>query len=399
MQSVRQIEPSSVAPHFQADGIDVQIYEDMQSVAAIWQDFETRCVTTFYQTHAWCSCWTETVASSMSAKPLIVVARDSRDQVIFILPLQLRSKYGFVLLEWLTAPHAGYGYGLFDKNFLQQTAARWFDRNFDTIAAFLPSHDVLYLREMPDAMGGFDNPMANLARLRGANRSHVLLLERDFEALIGRKRSAETRRSMRKRDAKLASMGNIGFALPASNAEAHSALAEMFNDQEGRLAEAGVFGIYGNAERAFIHALMDKNKDTKPVLLPYCLTLDGRNLCVMLGGFHDNTYWALISSLAKGEARRHSPGDRALRGLIEALCQSGFDKLDFSAGDTAYKLPWTDYHVPLYLMLRTSSAKGLTLAIFLLGKHVTKRLLKQNPVVRGLIFTVRRLVKGSGLAS
>ena len=139
---------------------------------------------------------------------------------------------------------------------------------------------------------------------------------------------------------------------------------------------------------------MEKSHDGQFALRPYRLALDGKSLCVLLGGFYNNTYWALISSLAPGDARKHSPGDNALRQMFASLCGDGAVAVDFSAGDTAYKLHWADYKVPFRMLIRAKTAKGLALCVVLLAKHSAKRFLKKNVMVRDSLFAIRRLMIG-----
>lgn len=394
MQTTGQISTAPLPHHTTVGGLHISVSNDLTSCQGAWQTLENTGVATFYQTFAWCSAWNEVLAGSLRAEPLVLLAQDSNGQIVFILPLQQRNKKRFRLIEWMTAPHASYGFGLFQRDFMQNNATQWFTENFDGLAALLPPHDAVYLRDMPAEIQGLTNPLRHLFNLKAANQSHILKLQTDYDALLATKRSAETRRSMRKRDNKLAALGQLVFALPAEGAESHAALTDMFRDQESRLAESGVHGIFGELERKFVHTLMDKRQDDRAVLRPYRLSLDGKTLSVMLGGAYSGTYWALISSLAKGDIRKHSPGDHALRAMIEALCMDGVDYLDFSPGDSAYKLHWADNQVAMHHLIRGKNLKGMALAVGLLAKHVAKRSAKQNPLFRQVAFALRRWTSG-----
>jgi CelD/BcsL family acetyltransferase involved in cellulose biosynthesis len=258
----------------------------------------------------------------------------------------------------------------------------------------MPKHDAIHLRDMPKHILGFANPLASLRQFRSDNTSHFLQLSPDYDTLYSSKRSAESRRSIRKRDSKLEALGKLEFGLPEPGEESHMVLREMFNDQEIRLAEAGVHGVFRERERRFIHTLMDSSEKDHAELRPYRLTLDGKSLSVMLGGVYNGVYWALISSLASGEFRKHSPGDRALRSLIAALCEDRLTYLDFSPGDSPYKMHWIDESVPLFHLIRAANLRGLPAAAFLLFFHATKRVIKANTFLKFIAYGTRKILSG-----
>jgi CelD/BcsL family acetyltransferase involved in cellulose biosynthesis len=222
----------------------------------------------------------------------------------------------------------------------------------------------------------------------------MLLLRRDFEGLYAEKRSGETRRGNRKRDARLAQCGDVKFGLPESPDEAHKLLDQMFIHQESRLAESGIHGVFGAAEREFVHRLADIDN----VLLPYYLTINGELAAMMLGGKFDGTFWALISSLNPKLARKHSPGDAALRKMIEACCISGLRCLDLSSGDTPYKFHWADKAIPLREAIHFLTLRGAVWSLGAFGAALSKRIIKQSPTLWPLYQRLRAGLRGRGPA-
>ena len=199
---------------------------------------------------------------------------------------------------------------------------------------------------------------------------------------------------MRKRDAKLQSSGHLCFDLPTRLADRELTIKTMLIQQKARLAEGGVHGVFDDLEQDFIADLIHSKTAEGPLLRPHRLMLDGKILAVMLGAYRHGTYWALISSLAEGDVRKRSPGDYALRAMIQSLCEDGTVQLDFSAGDTAYKSHWSDRRVPMYFIVRATTLFGLPIAGFLLIREKLKRLAKTTPFLSTLLFNLRRYVIG-----
>ena len=300
-----------------------------------------------------------------------------------------------LLLEFLSAPHASYGFGLFDKSFLGGHAARWFSEHFNALLDMLPRHDVVYLRDIPDQMLGYHNPLAGFARVKAANRAYMMAITKDFDTLLAEKRGVETLKSMRKRDKRLTGMGELSFGIPANATERNMVLQRMFSDHEQRLAETGVRGVYGPVERSFLSGLADLKLHGAKALTPYALCLDGNPICVLLGGRSCNVFWAMITSLADGPWRKHSPGDYTLRHVIAAQCSDDLQWFDFAVGDSDYKLAWADTKIDMRLVLQSRTAKGVVAGLGLVLKHGVKRVLKENAMLREGAFALRKFVRGS----
>ena len=372
----------------------MRVFNCLSEIEAIWRLAEQSGISTVYQSFDWCNTWLETVGVSRGISPLIVVGQTVFGETKFILPLQLRRGVGFSIVESLTAPQGAYAYGLFQKTFLEEGSSIWFGNHFPDVIAALPHHDVFRLSDSPAHMNGFANPLLSCGGFLAANQSHVMQLQGDFQVLLETKRTSETRRSLRKRDNKLEAAGKLEFGLPASAAEAQALLETMFAHQEKRLAEAGVHNVFSAQEREFIYNLSKVTSSKGTLLRPYFLRLNGDVQAVLLGAHFGNCYWALISSLAESHYLKLSPGDYALRAMLKSLCEDGTTRLDFAAGDTAYKLNWSDQTVPLHLVLRASSICGLLVSSAMLLREKAKRFIKQNIALRDFSFKVRKLLSG-----
>lgn len=373
--------------------ITVIVQHDIGKAAESWSNFERVAAGTLYQTQVWCQAWIETIGVHLRVKPVVVTGRDAAGEIMFLLPLQIRRRYGVAVLEWLGAPHGNYGHGLYAPGFLP-IARAWFDDNFTAVLDQAGPFDAISLREMPSHLHGAGNPLAGHFNLKGANRSYDVRLNPSFDQFYAAKRDGEDRRSARKKLKLLEERGHVEFGLPATAEELHATLDIMFHHQEIRLSERGIHGVFGPHERQFIHRLAGLQHPEKPILAPYTLRIDGQVLAVLLGGLHQNGYWALISSMAPGDYRKLSPGDLALRKTIEACCNRGLGWIDFSSGDSQYKQSWADNVIQLRSIVRGRTFQGLVFAGALALHESLKRLLKQSPVMMAAIGRMRVALRG-----
>lgn len=387
--------PAELAGLAFAPRIAVETHDRLPGLEADWLAFQDRAAGTFFQTYQWCSAWIATAGAAAKAEPVIVTGRDPAGELLFLLPLCARRRQGCRVLEWMGGQQMTYGYGLYDRHFLRR-ASDWFAAEGWSVLAQLRNIDAIDLADMPARWEGHAHPLASWFSFAGRNLSYVLRLAEDYETIYARKRSGETRRGNRKRDAKLAKAAKIEIGLPQDRAEAHQLIEDMFEQQKSRLAESGIHGVFSIHERQFVHRLIDLPDHMQPILLPYCMKADGELEAVALGGHYGGGYWALISSLGSPRLRRHSPGDALLRRTIEACCDRGLKFFDFSTGSFDYKLAWADEHIRLFHGVRGLTPRGYAWALHRSLVLASKRFIKRTPMLWNAVARARRAVFGQG---
>lgn len=373
--------------------IEITWTRDVRALEAEWLRFQDQAAGTFFQTYQWCSAWLATAGAAQNATPLIVSGRDPSGTLVFLLPFCVRIRQGCRVLEWMGGQQMTYGYGLYDRAFLRD-AASWFATQGWGIFSGLKGIDAIDLAEMPAKWEGSPHPLTSWFSLAGPNCSYLLRLDGDYETVYGRKRSGETRRGNRKRDAKLHKAAKIETGLPRDRDHAHRLIEQMFEQQRSRLAESGIHGVFDEHERQFVHHLIDLPDHMQPVLLPCYMTADGELEAMALGGLHGGGFWALISSLGSPRLRRYSPGDALLRRTIETCCGMGLTFFDFSSGSFDYKLAWADEEVRLHHAMRGLTPRGYAWAMTRAGRLAVKRLVKRTPFLWNAVLAARRTVFG-----
>jgi CelD/BcsL family acetyltransferase involved in cellulose biosynthesis len=341
----------------------------------------------------WCSAWQDTAAKDRDPEVRIVIGHGADGSLRFILPLQIRKAYGVKVLEWMTSPLASYGYGVFDSWGLSITGQDWFTRNFSAIFGIIGGIDVISLREMPYEMHSRAHPLQDLVNIAAPNCAYAIHLGQDYETLLTRKRSADSRKNIRWRDNKLHSAGDLKFENAFNHQDHHAYLDEMLDDQARRLAESGVTDPFGARERAFFHRLVEVSRTSHTQVSVRRLSLNGQGLSSILAGNHFDTCTDIITSLAQSPHRKFSPGDKVLRCVIADSCKSGHKIFDLSIGVADYKLQWCDETIKLGHMIKANSAKGFAAALLHYCEQSLKRLSKKSLMFRNLYFATRRNLK------
>ena len=372
-------------------GFTVDVYFEIVCVEKDWRALEMAGHYTYYQTFAWCSSWARTVGISRKIQPLIIVAKNHDEDIAFILPFQISTRFGIKILEWLSQPENNYGTGLFSSPPLPSS---WFENNFAQLLAVLPSFDVVNFQNMPAMIGKAPNPLHHINQFAAANSSYVTTLHSDFDVLLLQKRSAKSISKMRRRDERLDELGVVSFEAEKPGTAAGLRLVEVCNDKDVQLSELGIHGVFAPEERAFLAQLQAQTIAGRPSMGIFRLALDGKTLSTLVGGLSGSTFWLMLTALAPQTPKQFSPGDILLRRTIEHCCTAGFDVFDFSNGEVGYKKIWCDDEVLLHNYFSARSIRGLPVAAALLGYHTLKRQFKKSPLLRRLFESARRKFRG-----
>ena len=143
------------------------VHRNLDAILPAWREFEATALGTLYQNSLWCRAWLDTVGQARQRSP---PHRDGSVEgcLRILVPLQIRTRLGVRVLEWLGSPHHNYGYPLLDPGFAPEAAA-WFSANWSGIVAAIGGIDAVTLTENPVQFFGLPHPMAALFNLRGAN--------------------------------------------------------------------------------------------------------------------------------------------------------------------------------------------------------------------------------------
>ncbi|WP_342642396.1 GNAT family N-acetyltransferase [Rhodoligotrophos ferricapiens] len=389
---------STLAPLVRATSdttsLRVTCHGDIEALREIWQDFQGRALGTLYETWEWCRAWQECIGAPSGVVPRIVIGRDSQGGIAFLLPLSVRRRMGMNILTWMTAPTLNYGLGLYDPAFL--------DRHDNDLSHLWPEIlnaagpvDAVHLAAMPAYWDGREHPLHGLFSAQDANCAYVTNLTTDFDGLYAAKRSSASRRSAKKRDARLEREGCVTFGLPETLAETRQIIDALFEQRAGRMGEMGISRGVDAREQQFVYRFAECSKGGPVRLAPFTLKLDSTPLGIALGGIHGGIYYALILSMTEGPMRKHSPGDAVLRRSIEACSKAGLRTFDFGAGHSDYKDAWADEAIPLHAIVAPRSLRGLAYALRAKLAISLKRQIKTSPRLWSLVRQLRRCLAQS----
>ena len=376
------------------DGISVGCFTSPETCQSDWIRLQKNALGTFYQTFEWCQAWQKKIGVRSNIQPVIIIGKSAEGEALFILPLQIRKRFGFAVLEWLTQPENNYGQGLFCNSFDEKDWQIWFDRNKVAVLARVPNYDLAILINMPDRVLGRVNPLATLNTFVSADQSFLTRLQPNFEKLQEAKRTSRSISKIRRRDERLAELGHLEVQISTRGQIALTSLKEALQHKEFQLAELGVHQFATQDLNTFFGDLVEKADEPNAALHIFRLQQSGKTISALVGASYAGTFWLMILSMSRDGPLQFSPGDYILRRSMAWACENNLQYYDFGMGQSQYKEIWADEEVQLYNYFAAKTLKGLPLAALFMFYNVAKRLIKNTPFLKSVFFQLRKWLRG-----
>lgn len=392
MSKIGRVDTVSARPQSAHRHVEISVSTELSSCRREWLALQDRAITTAFQTYEWLEAWQTHVGQQNNVQPIIVIGRHEDGRCVFILPFGLVTQKHCRVLTWLSHPHNNYGYGVFDRDFLRDSAPE-FPAIWQKILTVLPKVDAIALHNQPAHGGGFDNPFLHLATCPSPDSSYILELSDSIVELQERKLSSRTRRRMRQQERELDRVGNWQIVEAKSDAEVTRAAAATFAQKRHQLAKHGIPDPFDRAFKSFFRQFSSARYGIHRAMRCYYLELDSKIIATNFGAVHAGTYYGLITSMDDGALKRFSPGSMVMRHAIERSCEDGIRNFDFSAGDADYKTKWADSELPLFETLKPMSARGALYCTVERIRITLKRWIKRNPFLWSRAKRLRTLLR------
>ena len=351
------------------------VHPGLEQAEASWRSLQAAGPCHVFQTWDWCRVWQRTLGAACGARPCPVEVRDG-DGPAMLLPLCVRPEGGHLRLDFMDSGVADYNAPLVRSDALdaltpEAVAALWRD-----LAARLPRHDVAIVNKMPHVLAdGSANPMLALSAAPHAKGSHQAVLGRDWESFQAGRTTAKTRSATRRKRRRLEEWGGregaggadgaldaragLRSAMPVDAAGAE-ALTGILLDLKGAWHEAqGRTDPLARPGRRGFYLAMARELAPAGVVHVSALYAGTTLLAGHWGAVHGGRFYYLLPAYAPGPWTRHSPGALLMEDLMRWSVERGLDVFDFTLGDEAYKMDWSDAETRLERLVRMRSVSGL----------------------------------------
>ena len=371
---------TDAAPEARARGLSrVEAHVSIWPVLRAWREIESFSTGSAYQTRGFVLPWFEFIAPTICARPLIIVGYDLLDRPAVLLPLVMESRGPFRMARFAGGKHSNLNAPLLRPGFsLDDSDAR------ALLAAAAESEakpDLFLLLNQPRDWAGASNPLAAINQRPSPSAAYGATIGPDAEAFLKRIDSAATRKKLKSKAAKLATLGPVKFERAQDPDRARTILSAFVEQKTLRFAQKRKDpGFAGVAVRGFLDALATGHGGGDPALDFYALSV-GDRIIATYGGLPRARNWhGLINSFnPEPEFARSSPAELLLRHIIRDLSTRRFDRFDLGIGESRYKSAITDETINLADAVIPVTPLGRIGATIELSRLAAKRWVKRTP--------------------
>ncbi len=356
----------------------VEVFRDCTQVSTIWADLEASAPCSIYQTRAWLQPWLETLGRKAGVVPLFIVARGLDGSALALFCLGVIRKGPLRIATSLGGSDSNFNMPLTrpDVVWTRDELARLLYEAAKACGRDRP--DVFRLFNQPFQWGGKPNPVALLPHQPSPSDAFGTTLPPSADSLFAAKLSKDTRKKLRKKEAKLAAIGPLTHIVVEDAGSQRRVIDSFIAQKTDRFRERGIISEFATPEmRAFIESA------SRPHGLGIELhaLLAGERIVAIYGGAAHNGQWSGMFNAFDGdeEIAKSSPGDLLLMRVIAKACDNGLTRFDLGIGEARYKAALCDERHELFDALVPVSPLGVVAAHFISGRQIVKRAIKANP--------------------
>ena len=371
----------------------VEVYWDSAAILDAWADLEAVAPCSIYQTRGWLLPWIETLAAKAGIVPFFVLARGTDERPLSLLCLGMSKRGPLRIATWLGGSDANFNMPMLHPGIswtppevlrLLREAAKACGRD---------RPDLFNLANQPFEWGGRANAFAHLAHQPSPSAAFGTALPGDSEAFFAAKISKDSRKKLRKKEAKLAALGNLTHLVVNDVADQRRVIETFLAQKVERFRAQKIASEFECPEmRAFIETA---SRPAGSGIELHALALaepSGRERFVAIygGAAHDGQWSGMFNSFdGDDEISKSSPGDLLLMRIISKACAEGLTRFDLGIGEARYKAALCDERIPLFDAIVPVSLTGVVVARLIAAKQVAKRRIKASPRLFALAKTIR----------
>ncbi|WP_442754059.1 GNAT family N-acetyltransferase [Methylocystis sp. JAN1] len=366
----------------------IEVFADPADIRDEWIALAARAAVSPYQTYSFASKWADTIGRAEGVRPFIIVARNHAGRMEAILPLCAQRRAGLKIALFLGGRESNFNLAILDPQASFGPAAlRALLRRAAQACDDPP--DLVYLRNQPRRFERFDNPLAFPEARPSASFAYGAALPARVEDLAARL-SKDTRKKLKKKEARLAELGELFYEHCATGARGEAILAALIRQKSARFSAMGVDDGFGRGVNAFLQRLHCETGDGALEL--HALSVGGRIVATYAGIARGGRFSGMLNSFDMDEEiARSSPGDLLLHALMRNLVTRGMTHFDLGAGEARYKSAVCDETIELCDLILPVSARGAVAAPLLSAYLRLKRRVKRSPGLSRAYHRARRL--------
>lgn len=390
-KSETMVADATPQPAVSTDPRTIEIFNRAEDARPIWESLYSLAAVSPYQSFRFLSVWTDTVGRDHALEPFILLMRAPTGEPRALLPFGVEKVGPLRIASFLGGRESNFNLALIHPDtHLAESELRALLLEAARKAPRGP--DLYYLRNQPRRFDGVDNPLAFRCARPSASAAYGLALPKTAEELAARL-SKDTRKKLRKKEAKLAELGELRYEHRPVGLRAEAVLSALIEQKSARFADLGVDGLFhAPGMRELVRRLAFSTGDGAMEL--HALSVGDRIVATYAGFVRGGRFSAMLNSFDADETiARSSPGELLLHALMRDLVARGMTHFDLGAGEARYKNSVCDETIALCDTVTPVTWKGVLAAPLLSAFLRVKRQVKQSPALSRRYAQLRRLFR------
>jgi CelD/BcsL family acetyltransferase involved in cellulose biosynthesis len=371
----------------------VDIVHDLATAETVWRDLEQEAQScTPYQRFDFLGPWQRKVGEREGLSPFIVIARDSEQRPLLLMPLALRDAYGARCASFMGGKHPTFNMALWDKDFAASATSADLEGLIAAISARNEA-DVLALCQQPLRWRDLPNPMALLPHQSSVNDCPLLAMEPGAAptALI----SNSFRRRLKGKERKLQSLPGYRYHVATSDSEITRLLDWFFRVKPLRMAEQKLPNVFAEAgvEDFIRAACMTPLAGSGRAIDIHALECDDEVIAIFAGVADGHRFSMMFNTYTMSASSKYSPGLILMRDIIDHYAAQNYRALDLGIGSDEYKRLFCKSDEAIFESFIPLSLRGKIAANAMSAVNRAKRTIKHNPALLEIAQNLRSMFR------
>lgn len=367
----------------------LEVHSAPDAALEAWAQLEDEVPCSIYQTRRWLLPWMTSLGVHAALEPMIVVARDQSGHPIALLPFGVERTIGLRVAKWLGDKDANFALPLLSER------GRWTAREVERLLREIGRRcriDAFVLLNQPVFWRGAANACAALPHRPSPSDAYGTQLEESAESFFASKLSKDARKKLRKKEARLAALGEVRHLVVTTDAEQRRVLDAFLAMRLARFRAQGIRTHFASpAMRSFLDRV---SSPAGSGLELHALLAGERIVAVYGGGAHQGRWSGMINAFdASDDVASASPGDLLLHRVLSRCIGAGLHAFDLGIGQARYKAALCDERIALCDVVLPLSMKGRAYAALTRAMLDAKHRLKAHPRVLTALRAVRKAVR------
>lgn len=371
----------------------IEVLRDMALAEARWRTAEgPDFLFTPYQRFELLNAWQQTVGKHEGAVPFIVIASDSENRPLLLLPLVVGRENGAKVARFMGGKHPTFNMALWRRDFAETATKAELDALISAIRAQPDGVDVLAFTQQPQQWRNITNPLALLAGQPSTNACPLMTMTPGCKP--EERISTSTRRRLRNKERKLQALPGYRYLVATSDTDINRLLDAFFIVKPQRMALSKLPDVFSDtATKTFVRdACLATLPNGERAIELHALECDGELISIFSCVADGERFSTMFNTYTISDNARYSPGLILLRYMIDHFGELGYRSVDFGVGSDEYKLTFCKEDEPLLDAFIPLTARGRFAALGMSSLTHAKRLVKHNPALMHMAQLLRNAI-------